>query len=562
MGRYLPPGQPNDHLDYPEKGTVGDILAGSSRRYADRVALRDGDISLTFAELYDAALRVASGLRQRGVAQGDTVALVQPNSVWFTVSYFGIILAGGVVTPTNPSLPPAALKAQLEEARAVVAITHPSTLGALREAAPEGLRLTVVVDATTAAPGELPSPLHEGETPLGDLLGSEPSAPAIVHPDDLAHLSFTGGTTGRSKAVRLLHRNLVANALQTTCWRSGSRPVVDELGGIGVEPLPEAQTDYTGRLGEGAVVAIAPLYHAMGMGGQVGGVLAGTEVTLMGRFDPVRLAELVQERHLTSVGGSPALFHALLAVPGIDGYDFSSVRTVGTGAAPIDTETQARMKSLFPNAIVTDGYGLTEATTAVAVHPLVSDAEAPAGSVGAPLFDTELSIRDVATLEEVPVGETGEVWVRGPQVAGGYSGHPDLTAEQFVDGWLRTGDLGRVNDDGWLFLVGRAKDMLIYKGYNVYPTPLESLLVGHPAVAQASVIGAPDPDAGDIPVAYVVLRTGFEASDALADELMAHVAAHVAPYAKVREIVFTPALPVSAAGKILKTDLRKMYESN
>lgn len=559
--QYLPPGQTSFHLDYPANGTIGDILTGSAHRYPDRVALRDGDITLTFAELNDAARRVAHGLRDNGIAAGETVALHQPNSVWFTVTYFGILLAGAVVTPTNPALPVVALKDQLEEAGAVAAFSHPSTVATLQAAAPSGLRLTVLVGATAAAPGVAPDDLLEGDdvVALEHLLAFEPTDPVAVRPSDLAHLSFTGGTTGVSKAVRLLHRNVVANSFQGACWRAGARPVVDADGGLGLEVIPGAATPFTAGIGRDAVIAIAPLYHALGMAGQVGGVLAGSEVTILGRFDPAALLRIIEERGITSVPGSPALFHALLAVPGVENADLRSVRSIVTGAAPIDVATQERLADLFPNAIITEGYGLTEATTALTLHPLVSRTEVPAGSVGAPLFDTEISIRDLATGQEVPTGETGEVWARGPQISDGYSGHPELTAEQFVDGWLRTGDLGRVDDEGWLYLVGRAKDMLIYKGYNVYPTPLESHLASHPAVAQASVIGAPSEEVGEIPVAYVVLRAGHEPSDELAEDLMAFVAARVAPYARVREIVFIDALPVSAAGKILKTDLRDQY---
>ncbi|MFD7292454.1 class I adenylate-forming enzyme family protein [Streptomyces sp. NPDC059897] len=544
-------------LDYPD-AAVGDMLAGTAHRHPDRTALRDGELAFTYRELYDTALRIAAGLRARGVGKGDAVALHQPNSAWFTVSYYAVLLAGAVVVPLNPALPPAALREQLDEARAVAALTHPATAPALAKAAAPGVRLTVLVPSTATAPAP-DGDAAPGGVSLEELLVTEPGERADVGGADLAHLAFTGGTTGRSKAVRVLHCNVLANALQMACWRGAAVPVTDAEGRVALESVPAARTAHTMDLGASTAVALAPLFHAMGLVGQSVGVAVASTVVMAGRFEPRRFVRLIEEHGVTSVPGSPALFHALLALPGVDDLDLSSVRSVNSGAAPVDTDTMRRLGALFPNATIVEGYGLTEATMALAAHPLVDDNPVPEGRVGAPVFDTEVEIRDLGCGPALPVGATGEVWARGPQITDGYQGHPDLTAEQFQDGWLRTGDLGRVDEDGWLYLVGRAKDMLIYKGYNVYPTPLEDLLHRHPAVAGASVIGAPRAEVGEIPVAYVVPRAGHQAGPELAEKLMAFVAEHVAPYQRLREIHFLEALPVSAAGKILKTDLRQRY---
>ncbi|MGD6749058.1 class I adenylate-forming enzyme family protein [Streptomyces sp. BH105] len=542
-------------LDYPD-AAVGDLLAGTAHRHPDRTALRDGELAFTYHELYDTAQRIAAGLRARGIGKGDAVALHQPNSAWFTVSYYAILLAGAVVVPLNPALPPAALREQLDEAGAVAVLSHPATAPVLTKAAAPGVRLTVLVPATATAPG---ADAELDGVPLEELLATEPGERADVSGDDLAHLAFTGGTTGRSKAVRVLHRNVLANALQMACWRGAAVPVTDDEGRVALDSVPAAQTAHSMDLGTSTAVALAPLFHAMGLVGQSVSVAVAGTVVMAGRFEPRRFVELIEEHGVTSVPGSPALFHALLALPGVEELDLSSVRSVNSGAAPVDTDTMRRLGALFPNATIVEGYGLTEATMALAAHPLVDDNPVPEGSVGAPVFDTEVEIRDLGRGPALPVGETGEVWARGPQITDGYQGHPDLTAEQFQDGWLRTGDLGRVDEDGWLYLVGRAKDMLIYKGYNVYPTPLEDLLHRHPAVAGASVIGAPRAEVGEIPVAYVVPRAGHAPGPELAEKLMAFVAEHVAPYQRLREIHFLEALPVSAAGKILKTDLRQRY---
>ena len=553
----LPPGMPAS-LDYPDCA-VGDILAGTARRYPDRIAVRDGEESLTYAELYQQALRVAEGLRRRGVRPGQAVALHQPNSLRYTLCYYGVLLSGAVVTPLSPMLPAAVLAEQLTEVAAVAAITHPAVaplLAAVRASVP-GLRFVAEVPATHAAPGPTgaPEPAH-GLLSFAELIDVPAAAATPVPNTALAHLSFTGGTTGRSKAVRITHRSVVANALQMGCWRSAALPRLDEQGGLYLEQVPAAMDPSTVPLGQSVLLAIAPMFHAMGLVTQNITTQSGATVVIAGRFEPTRYLADLQRWQATSLGGSPALFHALLAAPEIHKADLSSVRLVSSGAAPLDSVTMSRLRELFPNAAITEGYGLTEATMGLTGHP-PTDAPAPIGSVGVPVFDTEVEIRDPVTRVPLPLGEIGEVWARGPQLAEGYLNHPELTAEQFADGWLRTGDLGRTDPDGWLFLVGRAKDMLIHNGYNVYPGPLEDLLHRHPAVAVAAVVGVPDPRAGENPVAHVVLRAGYEPSPELADELISHVASRVAPYQRVRAVHFRPELPLSAAGKVLKTELRR-----
>ena len=558
------------HLEYPAVGAQA-VLNGSARRWPDRVAVRDGEQELTYAQLHDHALRFAAGLRERGVRPGDPVMLLLPNSLWFPVAYWGILFAGAVVSPSNPALPPAAIGDQLEDAGARAAVVHPQSLtSTLAAHGSAELAAVVLVPATTAAP----APVGDGEAAAeaagaanlvaaADLLGTAPlPAPHLSAPDDLAHLAFTGGTTGRPKAVRVLHRNVVANAVQTTTCRAAAR-ITAGPGGEALEiehdPVTSAASaPYHSRLGQETGITIAPMFHAMGLIGMVAGALGGGTSQLFGRFDPVRYLDEIERLKVRHLGGSPALHRAVLAVAAAGPKrDLSHVTMVGSGAAPLDVETKRRLAELFPNALIAEGYGLTEATMALTLVPVRGDLDIPSGTVGLALPDTELSIRDLADPDkELPPGEIGELWARGPQITDGYHGHPDRTAEQFPDGWLRTGDLATVDEQGYLFLSGRAKDMLIYKGYNVYPLHLEELLAAHPAVAAAAVIGAPGGDVGEIPVAYVVLRPGAQATP---EELAEHVAARVAPYSRLREVILTEALPVSAAGKILKTDLRAQH---
>ncbi|MER7397792.1 AMP-binding protein [Streptomyces sp. NPDC000151] len=554
---------PRTALDYPPL-PVGAVLAGAARRYPDRLALTDGRESLTYAELYDRALRFARGLHEHGIAPGETVLLMIPNCPWFPVAYWGTLLAGAVVSPTNPAQPAAPLAAQLADSDARAVIAYAGALPSVYAADAPGVRFTAVVPAPggPGTPGE-PGPVTVPEPPAGrtvlaadELLTYGRAEPARRRPEDLAHLAFTGGTTGRSKAVRVLHRNVIANAAQTVWVRAAGR--LREADGVLDVVRDEAvATPHQSVPGTESTISVAPLFHAMGLVGMVAHTVIGTTAVLHTRFDPARFLDDLEAHQVGMVGGSPTMYRALLASPASAGRRLKCVRNINSGAAPMDPGTRQRLTELFPDALFSEGYGLTEATMALAMWPLDAAAGTPHGTVGVALPDTELSIRDLLDPErELRVGETGELWARGPQVTDGYQGHPELTAEQYADGWLRTGDIGRLDERGHLFLSGRAKDMLIYKGYNVYPLHLEDILAGHPAVAAAAVIGAPAADAGEIPAAYVVLRNGTAAT---AEELMAYVAERVAPYQRVRELYFTDALPVSAAGKVLKTALRERH---
>ncbi|MFG3168578.1 AMP-binding protein [Streptomyces sp. NPDC048200] len=561
MTTAWPAGLPRT-LDYPD-GTIADLLAGSAHTYPDRPALLDGEVRLTYAELHERSLRVAQGLRDQGIAPGDAVGIHLPNSAWFTVAYYGILLAGAAVVPLNPTQPALALRRQLDDSEAVAVFTHPAFAAPLAQAldGAAGIRLVCVTPPTAAAPAVDPPDAAIAVPTLAfdDLMKAPAAPPTKVTGDTVAHLAFTGGTTGVPKAVRVLHRNLIKNVLQVACWRSAAAPYTGEQGRIMLRHVPEARTPHHIPLGAATGISIAPLFHGMGMVSQSVFAAAGLSMVLFGRFDAVRYLDTIEQLRVHAVTGSPALCHALLAVPNVRERDLTCVRVVSSGSAPINPAAVAELTEIFPNAVVSDGYGLTEATMGVAISPLDTALPRPQGSTGLALFDTEIQIRDIDGVTPMTAGGKGEVWVRGPQVTGGYLGHPELTAGQYVDGWLRTGDLGTLDAQGWLSLVGRAKDMLIYKGYNVYPGPLENILREHPAVAQASVVGRPHPEHGEIPVAFVSLKPEARGTEpaVLAQEMMMYVAERVAPYQRVRDVVIVEELPLSPTGKILKTELRK-----
>ncbi|WP_199191511.1 class I adenylate-forming enzyme family protein [Amycolatopsis sp. CA-126428] len=542
-----PPGLPAT-LDYPEV-PVGSILAAGAARWGDRTAFAHDGGSLTFAETHRAACRFANALRERGIGRGDVVALHLPNCLAFPVAYYGTLLAGATFSPANPLLPPDDLAFQLADCEAAAVVTFGPVAGALASVAGRiPARFTVVVQPVA----DLPENAVEFEA----FHASQPETPPSVELDihqDLAHLAYTGGTTGRSKGVRLSHRNVVVNTLQHACWGTGSVPALDERGDVTIDQIG-SEDEWPSRLGTGVAINLTPWFHAMGIiGGLNAAVLAGTSMVLHTRFDPAAYVADAERLRITGIGGAPALFAALLATPSFHTADLSSVCSIGSGAAPMNHAMINALRTRFPDVVVTEGYGLTEATMGAVISPTYRSGTRKVGSVGLPIFDTEVKIVPAEGGEDpLPPGERGEVCLRGPQIMLGYRNRPEETAAALVDGWLHTGDIGILDPDGYLSIVDRKKDMLLYKGYNVFPRELEELLITMPGVAAAAVVGRPDPEVGELPVAFVVPRGLLDA-----DGLMAAVNEKVLPYKRLREVHVVEQIPVSAAGKVLKRELRQ-----
>ncbi|ROZ85320.1 class I adenylate-forming enzyme family protein [Gordonia sp. OPL2] len=528
-----------------------------ARMYTSRAALVDGERVLTYRELDAESARVAAALRDITVGERDVVALYLSNSIEFVIAYYGSLRAGATVTLINPLQPVPGLRAQLRETGAVAAFTQVEQGPRLVEAA-QGTSLTtvVVVDGDTdesSAPAQTDVP-HICS--LSDFVAGHDGAPTLsVTSADVAHLAFTGGTTGVSKGVRVLHRNVLANVTQMIGWRAGHAVLAGDDGLLYLERR-DATAERGVTPGDAATVVVSPLFHAHALINMSFLLMCGATQVLAGRFDPARMLELIERHRATYVTGSPAMWHALATHPDVASRDLSSVRVVSSGAAPIDHVTLEQLQSAFSSGSVVEGYGLTEATCLVSSAPLTADGDYRLGSVGLPTFDTEVEIRSVddPTVTLGP-GERGELWVRGPQVTDGYHGHPEITAAQFVDGWLDTGDIAYRDADGYLYICDRAKDMLIYKGYNVYPRELEELLVTHPDVASAAVVGRDAGSIGQEPVAFLVAKDGHAID---ADLVRDFVAEQVLPYKKIRDVVVVDSLPTSAAGKIQKVALREL----
>lgn len=541
---------PTGSLAYPD-APVGSIVAGAAARYGDRTAFAHHGQERSFAEVYRGACRFANALRAHGFGPGDTIAIHLPNCLAYPVAYYGTLLAGAAFTPANPLLPGPALAAQLADSGAVAAVTFGRGAKVLADVG-EQTRIRVVV--VTEPDGELTA----GQQDFTEFHRNHPADPpeAAVDPRTaLAHLAYTGGTTGRSKGVRLFHRNVVVNSFQYACWGSGSVPVLDADGNPVLDQVG-AEDEWPVRLGTGRLINQTPWFHAMGtIGGLNVPMLSGTTVVLHDRFDPPAYLAEAERRRVTSLNGAPALFAALLACPDLATRDLSSVRTITSGAAPMPHEMLDALHRRFPGVVIAEGYGMTEVTMGATQGPCARSATRKPGTVGLPVFDTEIKIVAADGGEDpLPRGERGEICVRGPQVMAGYHDRPDETATVLVDGWLHSGDIGILDSDGYLSIVDRKKDMLIYKGYNVYPRELEELLLSQPGVASAAVVGRPRTGIGELPVAFVVRAPG---ANGLTEEgLTGAINEKVLPYQRLRELHFVDEIPVSAAGKILKRNLR------
>jgi long-chain acyl-CoA synthetase len=348
--------------------------------------------------------------------------------------------------------------------------------------------------------------------------------------DDVAVLQDTGGTTGAPKAAMLTHRNLSCNAQQIAAWFVGARP------------------------GREVMLGCLPFFHVFGLTVAMNyPVLVAAAIVLMpDPRDVPRMIAAIAKHRVTLFPGVPAMFNAIINARGIDRVDLSSVASCFSGAAPLPRDVLERFESLTGSRIV-EGYGLTEASPVTHVNPLSGTRKI--GSIGVPCPDTDMRIVDLTDgSTEMPAGAAGELLVKGPQVMRGYWKNPEASAEVLVDGWLRTGDIATVDADGYCFIVGRKKDLIIAGGYNIYPDEVDEVLTAHPAVHESATIGVPHPRRGETVKSFVVLREGYRVSEA---DLVAHCRTSLAPYKIPRSIEFLDELPKSSALKILRRELRE-----
>jgi acyl-CoA synthetase (AMP-forming)/AMP-acid ligase II len=482
----------------------------------DRPALIDGPTGevVTYGTLASRAERVAAGLAERGFGVGDVLALWAPNGQPWAGVALGAMAAGGTVTGINPAYTERELKVQLADSGASVVVTVPPLVSAALCAAPAtGVREVIVLGP---AEGEA-----EGATSVLDLIGSDGTVPDVAaDPDGVALLPYSSGTTGLPKGVMLTHSNLVASVRQVG---SGLR-------------MTERDT----------TLAVAPFFHIMGFVVSLAVPLAsGATVVTMPRFDLVQFFALIERHRVTVLVVPPPVMAALARHPLAAEHDLTSLELIVSGGAPLGADLQREVAARFPRAAVGQAWGMTETT----VGATMPDRElgTALGSVGRVMPATELRVVEPDAGRDLGVNERGELWVKGPQVMKGYLNRPDATAEVMEDGWLKTGDLGFVDGDGNVFVVDRLKDLIKVSAHGVAPAELEALLLAHPKVADAAVVGRPDERYGEVPVAAVVPH-----GEIGADELMAWVAERVAPHKRVRGVRFVDEIPKTPSGKVLR----------
>ena len=502
----------------------------------DRVALTFGDMNLTYAQLDGRASQVAAALTALGLGRGDHVALSCPNLPWFPIAYFGILKAGGVVVPLNVLLKPREIAYHLKDSEAKALLAFEGTadlpMGTMAKAACDevgGVMLILMTaDASSASP-------VEGVRTLGQLMEGQPQRfeARRRRPDDTAVILYTSGTTGHPKGAELTHFNMLLNAI-------ASRDMMLPMGRGGVEQDVELIT--------------LPLFHSTAQTCQMNASLCGGfRMVLLPRFEPAVVLETMRRERVGFWIGVPTMYWTLLKHIETEKVDPAPIaehlRLCISGGAPMPVEVMRQFERTF-GVRVLEGYGLSE-TSPVACFNQIHRPSKP-GTVGQPIFGVDVRCVDDQG-RPVPIGERGEVVIRGPNVMKGYYNRPDATDDAMRNGWFHTGDIGTLDDQGYLTIVDRKKDMILRAGFNVYPRELEEVIMTHPAVSLVAVVGVPDERLGEEVKAYVVRRPGTSLTE---DELLNWCKEQFASYKYPRQVEFRESLPVGATGKILKRALR------
>ncbi len=498
--------------------------------------------SLTYGELWQEVNRFAAALHRLGVKQGDRVAVMLPNMPQYVVAFFGALRAGAIVVNTNPTYTARELEHQLNDSGAETIVLLSSLyerLQAIRDKV--SVRNVIIADVHEYVRGFFKNMVartlrKEGllvDVPEGDgvyhwetVMSMGGSLPDVeINPDDVALFQYTGGTTGVPKAAMLTHRNLVANTLQVGAW------------------LPSAER------GQPIVMGALPFFHVYGMTVALlyGVYKAGTVVMLPNPRPIDNVMKAIHHERCSLFPGVPTMYIGIINHPEVDKYDLRSVEACISGAAPLPVEVQQKFEAITGGRLV-EGYGLTEASPVTHSNPIYGKRKA--GSIGLPFPSTDARIVDLNSGEPLPVGEVGELCVKGPQVMKGYWNRPDETAQTIdEEGWLHTGDIARMDEEGYFYIVDRKKDIIIASGYNIIPREVEEVLYMHPKVLEAVVAGVPDPYRGETVKAYIVLKEGEQAT---AEEIIAFCREHLAPYKVPRLVEFRSELPKSQVGKFLR----------
>jgi long-chain acyl-CoA synthetase len=543
---HYDPGVPAE-LSYPDI-TVFDYLDLAAERYPDKACTIYRDQSITFAEMKRLSDVLAHGLIELGVQVGDRVGIILPNIPQFVLAYYAVLKSGGIVVAINPQYKQLELEYQLRDSGTQVIIalaTHRELLDEIRKTTPiQAVLYTQVEDAFDLVDSlNLDPQLVAGcnsvdadcwLTTVLTRSGERSAAPLPkVLPQDVAIFQYSGGTTGTPKAAIGLHRNLVANTTMFRRWLVGLHD------------------------GQETVLAAIPLFHVYGMviAMSVGMGLGASLVLVQNPRNIEELLGVIQNYRPTLFPGVPSMYQAINLHTDVTAgkYDLSSIKACISGSAPLLPEVKQRFEALTGGKLM-EGYGLSEAPTATHCNPMFG--ENRTGSIGLPLPDVDCRIVDLDTGADVPTGERGELLIRSPQVMQGYHNRPDEDAITLTDGWLHTGDVARMDADGYFYLVDRKKELIKVGGFQVWPREIEEVIAMHPKVRESAVAGVPHPVKVEIVKAWVVLKTGEELS---VDEVRIWCGQHLAGYKVPSEVTFRKELPRSTVGKVLRRELRRMH---
>jgi len=543
-------------LTYPE-APLFKLLDDAADEYPDRPAIIFGavahklpgkpliDGSMNYRTLRDAVNRFANALVKMGIKKGDRVAIYLPNSPQFAIAFYGTLKAGGIIAPVNPIYTPRELEFILQDSGAETIVVLSQFYPKLQSVRGKTrIKRAIVTNIKEYFPGILKTLFtlamekkegHRVEAAPGDvwfqdILKQESTVPPAVQVgwNDDAVLLYTGGTTGLPKAAELTHGNLYANAMQLGAW------------------VP------TARKGQEVYLTALPMFHSYSMTTCMNNsiMLAGTMILIPNPRDMEHVLKSIDTHKPTFFPGVPTMYTAINNNPETRHFDLKSIRACLSGAAGLPVEVAKTFQEITGARLV-EGYGLSEASPVVTANPVFG--ENRIGTIGVPVPDTDVKLFDVDSgTQEVPVGQSGELCVRGPQVMKGYWNKPDETAKALRDGWLHTGDIATMDEDGYFRIVDRLKEMIISGGYNIYPREIEEVLYQHPAVLEATAIGVPDAYRGESAKAFVVLKVGQQAT---ADELIAFCKLNLAPYKVPKSVEFRDSLPKTMIGKILRREL-------
>ena len=545
--RFYVEGVPPE-LEFDERPLTA-FLERSAREYPDAAALIFLNSRLTYRQLEREVHRFAAALAALGVEPGSRVAIHMPNLPQTVIAFYAVLALGATAVMTNPLYVEREIEHQWNDAGCSVAITmdflFARRLAAVRSRLPIRHYVIASIPEYLRFPLNLLAPLRlrRAKPPLMASVAAGPgihfmrrlikattaSPPHVpIKMDDLAVLQYTGGTTGVAKGAMLTHRNLSCNVQQVAAWFVGARP------------------------GKEVMLGCLPFFHVFGLtvAMNLPVFMAAATVVVPNPRDIRQMISDIAKHRVTLFPGVPAMFNAIVNSPGLEKIDLTSVTSCFSGAAPLPPDVLERFEALTGSKIV-EGFGLTETSPVTHANPLGGLRKI--GSIGVPMPNTDMkivSLDDGAT--EVPVGTEGELLISGPQVMRGYWNKPAESQAVLTGGWLHTGDVAKVDADGYCFIVGRKKEMILVSGYNVYPDEVDAVLVAHPAVHEAATIGVPDPERGETVKSFVVLRPGQAAT---AEELIAHCRSQLAAYKAPRAIEFLDELPKSSALKILRREL-------